>query len=109
VSFLEKGSILDKLHSYGLLDNNTSDVTEASRMKKVLFARRQMRRQGEKLKVQEHCGNSKSIFEMMHLLKKAREIDGLFVETHKIFTQGMDELQLILTHRKDHPIVEVHH
>jgi hypothetical protein len=49
VSFLEKGSILDKLHSYGLLDNNTSDVTEASRMKKVLFARRQMRRQGEKV------------------------------------------------------------
>jgi hypothetical protein len=41
----------------------------------------------------------------MHHLKKAREIDGLFVETHKICIQGMDELQLILTHRKDHPIV----
>jgi hypothetical protein len=43
---------------------------------------------------------------MMHHLKKEREINGLF-EKHKICIQAMDELQLILTHRKDHPIVEV--
>jgi hypothetical protein len=77
-----KGSILAKLHSYGFLDSETTEVAVAAvnNKKKALLARRlllrrQVRRQP---KYQEHRRNDI----WMHHLEKAREKDGFFVERY---------------------------
>jgi hypothetical protein len=91
-----KGSILANLHSYGFLDSETTTkdaVAAVSNKKKVLLARRLLRRQVRQPKYQEHRRNDI----WMHHLEKAREKDGFFVERYYHMTQeSFDKLVNLL-------------
>jgi hypothetical protein len=76
---LKKGSILEQLHSYGLLDTYITDVAAApANKKKAILARRQIHWQVRQPKYQEHPRNDI----WMHHLEKVRErMDSLLRDT----------------------------
>ena len=55
-----KGSILEKLHSYGMLDNDTDFADDALNQKKAILARRQLLRQVRKPKFEKSIGATMS-------------------------------------------------
>jgi hypothetical protein len=93
-----KGSILAKLHSYGLLDSETTTkvaVAAVNNKKKALLARRLLRRQVRQPKYQEHRRNDI----WMDHLEKAREKDGFFVERYHMTDESFDKLVDLLDYQ----------
>jgi hypothetical protein len=103
-----KGLIIAKLHSYGLLDSETTTATTtevavaAVSKKKAILARRLLCRQVRQPKHQEHRRNDI----WMDHLEKGREKDGFFVEryhtTEEYFDKLVDLLDLPLNEAKSH-------
>jgi hypothetical protein len=90
-----KGLILEKLHSYGLLESHATEVAvavAALNKKKALLARLLLRRHLRQPKCQEHRRNDT----WMHHLEKAREKDGFFVKRYHMTEETFDKLVNLL-------------